>query len=330
MSQRWMLDCLDFWCWVTRNGANMTFDNILLPVDFSDSSFALKADVEWIARKFNSSVTLMHVFEIPTAWYGMGDAYALNAEWLTEIMDEARKRLDAFAFDLPAEKVRRVILEGQPAAEIHQWCRSHPVDLIAMATHGHGAFEGLVMGSVTAKVLHNVNVPLWLSPSNPAKSAHGGKFNVVCGIDMGDEALSVLLYAKRFADAFGADVTLVHSVPEAETRPNKYLDFDLHKLVRSIAQKEISSLQKQAGTNFRLVIADTAISTALAATAAETNANLVFIGRGHSQKFLGRFRTHTYDLLSQVTCPVFSYWHDCTVEIADKALVARISTLQAV
>ena len=98
----------------------MTFNNILFPVDFSDSSFALKADVEWIAKKFNSTVTLMHVFEVPPAWYGMGDAYALNADWLAEVMEEAKKRLDAFNLDLPANKINRIILEGQPAPEIRR------------------------------------------------------------------------------------------------------------------------------------------------------------------------------------------------------------------
>lgn len=297
----------------------MNLNNILFPVDFSDSSYALKSDVEWVAKRFNSTVTLLHIFEIPPAWYGMGDAYALNAEWLTEIMDEAKGRLDEFALDLPAGKVKRVMLEGQPAAEIHQWCRSHPVDLVAMATHGHGAFEGLVMGSVTAKVLHNVNVPLWLSPSNPAPSRNDGQFRIICGIDLGKETLPVLRYAKHLAEGFGAAVTLVHSVPEAETRPNKYLDFDLHRLLKGIAQDEVAKSQKQAGTDFPLIVTDSGISTALADVAADTHANLILIGRGHAQKFLGRFRTHTYELLCQVSCPVFSYCDEHAALVVEAA-----------
>jgi nucleotide-binding universal stress UspA family protein len=106
-----------------------------------------------IAKRFNSTVTLMHVFEVPPAWYGMGDAYALNADLLTEIMDQARNRLDAMTLDLPAVQVKRLLLERQAAAEIRAYCEKEPVDLVAMATHGHGALEGLMMGSVTAKVL---------------------------------------------------------------------------------------------------------------------------------------------------------------------------------
>lgn len=308
----------------------MTFNSILFPVDFSDSSISLKADVERIAKRFNSTVTLMHVFEIPPAWYGMGDAYALNAEWLTEIMDEAKNRLDAFAIDLPTQRVRRVMLEGRPAAEIHQWCRSHAVDLVAMATHGHGAFEGLVMGSVTAKVLHNVNVPLWLSPSNPVAPIHEGRMRIICGVDLGKEALPVIQYAKHLAEGFDALVTLVHSVPEAETRPNKYLDVDLHRLLKGIAQSELANCQKQAGTEFPVIITDSGISAALASTAVDTKADLVLIGRGHAQKFLGRFRTHTYELLSQVSCPVFSYCHEQAVEVVYAADAAKVDNFHGV
>ena len=137
-----------------------------------------------------------------------------------------------------------------------------------MATHGHGAFEGLMMGSVTAKVLHNLNLPLWLSPANPTNAVRDGKFHIVCGLDLGEETLPVLIYAKQMAEAFNATVTLVHSVPEAENRPNKYLDFDLHNILKGIAKKEITTYQKQAITEFELVIMDSPISTALADTAA--------------------------------------------------------------
>lgn len=285
----------------------MQFENILFPVDFSDSCLALKADVEWLANKFNSTVTLMHVFEIPPAWYGMGDAYSISSEWIVGVMEEAKKRLDAFSLNLPANRMKRVVLEGQPAGEIRTWCRTHPVDLVAMATHGHGAFEGLLMGSVTAKSLHNLKEPLWLWPSEGAVDRkREGEFRIVCGIGSGEEGFATLSYAKKLADAFQAKVTLVHSVPE-ETRPSRYLDTDFHQYLKESAQKEITEQQARAGTNFELVVSDHEIGTALVDTTEEKGADLVLIGRGHARKFLGRFRTHTYDLLSHVTCPVFSF-----------------------
>ena len=300
----------------------MTFDNILFPIDFSDSCNSVKADVEWLAKKFNSKVTLLYVFEVPPAWYGMGDAYAVSTEWLTQIMADAKKRLDAFTINLPAERVERVLLEGRHATEIYHWCDKHNPDLVAMGTHGHGAMEGLMIGSVTAKVLHNVNVPLWLRPLDAPKAAsETARFQIVCGIGLAEETDSVLKYAKHLAEIFDAEVTLVHSVPEEETVPSRYLDFDLHKVLQGIAATEIATHQRKAGTNFPTVLTNTAIGASLVTVATERNANMILIGRGHCQKFLGRFRTHALDLLSLAHCPVFSYRPEESYAVPEAQLI---------
>jgi nucleotide-binding universal stress UspA family protein len=284
----------------------VNFDNILFPVDFSASCIALKGEVEAIAKRFNSHVTLFHVFEIPPAWYGIGDTCALSGEWINEMVGEAQKRLDSFALDLPAHKITRVSEYGQPAAQICQFVNDHPINLIAMATHGHGAVEGLIMGSVTAKVLHNVNVPVWLHPEKAPKTNWSGRFKILCGVDFDDEAVPMLLYAQQMADSFGATVTLVHSVPESEVRPNKYFDAEFFSALVGLAKEGVAKLQARAQTNLPVKVSGLPMSQALADAATQDKANLILIGRGHSQKFLGRFRTHTYDLLGQLTCPLLS------------------------
>jgi nucleotide-binding universal stress UspA family protein len=304
----------------------MKFNNILFPIDFSDFSFNLKLEVEWLAKKFNSHVTLMNVFEIPPAWFGMGEAYTFNQHCVVEMLDQAKSRLNTFELDLPAERVTRVMVEGQPALEIERWCQTHPIDLVAMATHGYGAMEGLMMGSVTAKVLHKISAPLWLCPVKPVNTMRSGTLNIICGVELGSEALPILHYARELAQAFNARVTLVHSVPEAETRPSKWLDFDLYHLLQDLAQKELAASQKQAGTTFEVIVSGCSIAQALSQAAAENKADILLIGRGHSQLFMGRFRTHTYDVLSQTSCPVFSYYHQQSEAVGAAVESGMVST----
>lgn len=52
----------------------MRFDHILFPVDFSTPGLAMNAEVQWLAARFQSQVTLLHVFKIPTSWYGTGES----------------------------------------------------------------------------------------------------------------------------------------------------------------------------------------------------------------------------------------------------------------
>jgi nucleotide-binding universal stress UspA family protein len=182
-----------------------------------------------------------------------------------------------------------------------------------------------MMGSVTAKVLQKVNLPVWLHPEKATPTSFTGISHIFCAIDFDYEALPVLLYSKQMADASGAAVTLIHSVPEEEARPNKYFDSELFSVLVGIAREEIAALQARAGTNFAVRVTGLPISHALAEPETEDKANLILIGRGHAQKFLGRFRTHAYQLLNEVTCPVLSF---CQTR-ADVAAGNSLPTLEA-
>ena len=52
------------------------------------------------------------------------------------------------------------IVDGNPSRAIVEYSREHGIDLIAMATHGRGAFKRLVEGSVTEAVLHATRTPM--------------------------------------------------------------------------------------------------------------------------------------------------------------------------
>ena len=55
--------------------------------------------------------------------------------------------------------VTRVLLRGDPAREIVEAAQFHNADLIVMSTRGEGVLYRLLLGSVTAKVLHESPVP---------------------------------------------------------------------------------------------------------------------------------------------------------------------------
>jgi nucleotide-binding universal stress UspA family protein len=52
-----------------------------------------------------------------------------------------------------AEKVRAVILEGDPAEEIIKVAADEKVNLIVIATHGRSGWKRFVFGSVAEKVI---------------------------------------------------------------------------------------------------------------------------------------------------------------------------------
>ena len=55
------------------------------------------------------------------------------------------------------------ILVGQVAHTISEFAASHNCSLIVMGTHGHTTVAGLIMGSVTTRLLHETNLPVLLT-----------------------------------------------------------------------------------------------------------------------------------------------------------------------
>lgn len=54
------------------------------------------------------------------------------------------------------------IVVGNVAATISEVSSCNACSMIIMGTHGHGSIKGLIVGSVTTKVLHSAPVPVLL------------------------------------------------------------------------------------------------------------------------------------------------------------------------
>ena len=285
----------------------MQFKHILFATDFSDPSLALKGEVQWLANRFGSTLTLMHVLEVPPVWYaGMDCGYAV-LDSIQTLADGAKDRLSGLVVDVPQGRVRRVFTKGDVAGEIAAYTKLHDVDLIVMGTHGYGRLRTLLSGSTFGKVLHDVSVPVWTAAhNNDCCRCRPVVSKILCAVELTNEALPLLHTVSTLAEAFSAQVRIVHAVPGPETRPNKYFDFDLHRYLLDTARVEMCSLQRAAGTAFPLTVASSCISRAIADTAADFGCDLVVIGRGKAQAGLARLRTHAYDIIRQAPCPMLS------------------------
>jgi len=63
------------------------------------------------------------------------------------------------------------LLGAHPAPGILRYAEEHPVDLIAVATHGRGGLPRLFLGSVADKVLRAATVPILVVRPATAKTA---------------------------------------------------------------------------------------------------------------------------------------------------------------
>jgi nucleotide-binding universal stress UspA family protein len=284
-----------------------SFQKILFPIDLSDSCNAAAPLVETMAKKFQAQLTLLHVLEMPptyaTDWYGymaLIDTDAIRNARINEVdsyLTDKFKGLD----------VRRVVEEGDAAHLITNYAQEHGADLIMMPTHGYGTFRSLLLGSVTAKVLHDAACPVWTGvhmEETPPASANFA--NIMCAVDLTDASIAAMRFASNLARDFHSKLWLIHAVPGPEAGPEKYFDADLQTYLQAEARKTIEKMQETAGITAQLCLGAGEVPHIVREAAQHHAADLLVIGRGHATRTLGRLRTNVYSIIRQSPCPVIS------------------------
>ncbi len=268
----------------------------------------MATEVECLARKFGSKVTVMHVFEIPATWYGSAEAPTINLDCFQEFFNAAQQNLANFKLDLPADRVEKIMCEGDPSIHIANWALAHPTDLIMLATRGFGKIQGLLLGSVAAKVIHDTPCPIWTDANAQLQNLFKHEItDILCAVDIDEETVPLLRFADEVSRMFSAKLHVVHCIPEAETRPNKYLEFDLQRYLLEGARVELKKLQREAGLVGEISVKGGGVSKVVRSMALESKIGLIVLGRGESQHRFGRLRTHAYQIVHDAPCPVLSY-----------------------
>ena len=137
----------------------MTLKNILVPVDFSDTSDRAVAYAQALAKPFGAKLHLLHVVPDPHSEAWSIEATGVNLGGLMETWEaDAQKRLDEVDVgDTPHDTLTKV---GHPYKEILRYVEAHDIDLIVMGTHGRGALEHMLLGSVAEKIVRTSPCPV--------------------------------------------------------------------------------------------------------------------------------------------------------------------------
>jgi nucleotide-binding universal stress UspA family protein len=275
------------------------FQHILFPVDFSDRSIAVRPFVTALAERFHAQLTLINVIQIPNAWFGGYDAAFPIMIDLPEMEEAARNEMAAFIRDGMVDKIVTV---GDPATDIVHYAEHNKVDLIAMATHGYGKFRSLMLGSVTAKVLHDAPMPVWTAThtEDPELGKHLVSNSIMAAIDLTSVTVGMIRDYGDLARSFNAKLRLVHAVPSAND------DLDFERYLMNSARQEIQKLQAEAGTHFEVCMEAGAVSKVVREASLHHDADLIVIGRGTIQETFGKLRTNTYAIIRDAPCPVLS------------------------
>jgi nucleotide-binding universal stress UspA family protein len=284
---------------------------ILLPVDFSELCLeAARRAVPTLSKQFNSEVTVLHVLPSYSEFGGSEMGISFSGDMVTGMKDQARQRLDSFLSDeLRDVSVKRVLVEGDPALKIVEYAHAENVGLIMMPTHGYGPFRRLLLGSVTSKVLHDADCPVWtgvhLEKETSLESI--ALAHIVCAIDLGPHSAQTLSWANQLATEFKARLSIVHVVGALDPRTEDYyFSPEWREYLMSKAREAIGAAQQSVGSQADAVLEMGDVAESVSTAANRLKADLLVIGRGAAAGAFGRFRTNAYAIIRRSLCPVVS------------------------
>jgi nucleotide-binding universal stress UspA family protein len=282
---------------------------ILLPVDFSERSVRAARYAIPFAQRFQAEVVILHVLPPHFEFGSVEMAGAVLDDLIAERRANASESLNNFlSQEFAGLHPRRVLWEGDPARRIIEFAHEEHCDLISMPTHGHGPFRRLLLGSVTAKVLHDADCPVWTGVHMEEPETHAAVLQrIVCAVDLGENSTKVLRWAAQIAAEFQAKLTLVHALDSLQPLTEGYqLSPEWRKLVIDLAETDMADLQLRAGTNVEAVFQEGEATKAVCQEARRLQADLLVLGRGSNKGILGRLTEHSYAIIRQSPCPAVS------------------------
>ena len=162
-----------------------------------------------------------------------------------------------------------------------------------MPTHGYGPFRRFILGSTTAKVLHDADCPVWTGVhlEERARRVRPRCARILCAVDLGPQSSKTLCWAavagpavRRAADPAARDAREPPTPPATNSNA-----------LRSFVHAEAELSSKRAIR-----------PPPICAAAARSQADLLVIGRGSAAGVFGRLRANAYSIIRQSPCPVVS------------------------
>ena len=135
-----------------------TFRHIVVAIDGSEHSDRALDCARSLAGRLGSTLRLVHAFPHTSDLLGYEDYESLIARREIAgqtLLDRAREKLAGSGAEIHEE-----LLEGPAAEAILRVAEARHADLIVMGSRGRGDLRGMLLGSVSHKVLQSATCPV--------------------------------------------------------------------------------------------------------------------------------------------------------------------------
>lgn len=168
----------------------LAIKRILFPTDYSTCAEHAFSHAVRLAERYGADVHVLHVKEDISRGVPAGPDYRGPVPLQNTVVSH----------------------ESTPEA-ILAFAEDRDVDLIVLGTHGRRPLERLIMGSVAERVVRLASCPV-LTVHARAEDSLERTRRILVPIDFSEHANVALAYAAELSHVYGADIDLLHVVPD--------------------------------------------------------------------------------------------------------------------
>jgi len=222
------------------------FHNIVVPIDFSETSDAAVASAAMLAQLDGASIHLIHAVSFPL----VATAYEITvpATVWQSVRESAQQSLVAVQKALEGKGIDKVTAElsnsRDPVQAIEAAIGEHDADLIVMGTHGHSGIKHAFLGSVAERTIRSVDRPV-LAVKGDSKQASEPIAKILLAVDFSEHSERAVEITLSIAKRLGASVDLVHAfgLPRDYTPYATHFGDDLEQKVKTCASERLDAIR---------------------------------------------------------------------------------------
>ena len=278
--------------------------HILVATDFSPISITALRHALGIARRYHSTVTLLHV--IDGSFFGITAPDAIAADTECALRDGreliAHLEREGIAQGLKLDFTATV---GPVGERVLDAIDEKQADLLVLGTHGRSGLGKMVLGAVAEKAFREAPCPvLTVGPKASRSTSSGAEARrFLVPTDLSGASINALRYGVSLATATGGDLTLLHVL-----NPHIGGNIDSSKLVAEAKGQLDPFLNEHPGAagRIRCRVEFGAPAQLIVEIAEQSHSDLIVMGlRAWSPEGQPLWRT-AYDVVIQAPCPVVS------------------------
>lgn len=173
--------------------------NILVTIDFSESSKYVIENSIRLAEKFHSQITLMHVIADEK----------ISSEILKMYTESVKLKLENISSTIKSKgiEVNKIIIEkGVPFEKIILEAQNNEYNVIIAGSGNKEKQEAYKLGTTVEKIVRKNQIPVWVVKNEDLKEIH----KIICPVDFSDASKRALNNAITLAHKFGAELLIMN------------------------------------------------------------------------------------------------------------------------